>query len=50
MPIIVAKKSILFSLEMFLNFVDFQYPIDRKNNKSDKRHYVKNNFHITPCF
>ena len=47
-PISVAKNIILLTFQIWFNFLQLYDTINWHNNKCDKWHYIKNNFHVTP--
>lgn len=45
-PITVAMTIILLTLQVCFNFLQFNDTINRHHNKSNKTHYVNDNFHF----
>ena len=45
-PIRVAKNIILLTFQMRFNFLQFDDTINRHNYKSNKTHYINDNFHF----
>ena len=49
-PINVAKNIILLTFQMCFDFLQFVDTINWHNYKSDKTHYINNNFHFVSLF